>query len=211
MFDTMEFTLDSFALRGRGDAGEMSDLELLMQVQKNRSRRALEVLYERYAAKGLGLAYKILRDRDPAEEVVVDAFWRVWQRAEQFQMGRGNFGSWFYGIVRHLAIDELRRRELRPIPSEDTQLETAFAADATVENDVTEIVARTLTAESVHGALNALPPAQRQVLELAYFEGLTREEISRHLGQPLGTIHTRARLGLEKLRGLLEPSHAISF
>lgn len=121
-------------------------------------------------------------------------------------MGRGSFASWFYGIVRHLAIDELRRRDARPVPSEDEQLEQALVADATRENDVTEIVGRRLTADSVQSALDALPPAQRQVIQLAYFEGLTRKEISKQLGQPIGTIHTRARLGLDKLRAILEPS-----
>jgi RNA polymerase sigma-70 factor (ECF subfamily) len=186
---------------------ETSDLELLLQVQGH-SRRALEMLYERYASKALGLAYKILRDRDLAEEIVVDAFWRVWQRADQFQMGRGSFASWFYGIVRHLAIDELRRREARPIPSEDEELEMAFASDVTREHDVTERVAHSLEADTVQNALAALPPSQRQVIQLAYFEGLTRKEISKRLGQPLGTVHTRARLGLEKLRVILAPSHA---
>jgi RNA polymerase sigma-70 factor (ECF subfamily) len=182
----------------------MSDMELLMQVQGH-NRGALEELYDRYSAKALGLAFKILRDRDLAEEVVVDAFWRVWQRADQFQTGRGSFASWFYGIVRHLAIDELRRRDARPAPGTDEQLEMAYAADATREDDVTEIVERSLNAELVQSALNALPPAQREVIRLAYMEGLTRKEISQQLGQPLGTIHTRARLGLDKLRGLLAP------
>jgi RNA polymerase sigma-70 factor (ECF subfamily) len=206
MFATsMKFSRAQSVRRSKADEAEMSDLELLLQVQKQ-SRRALEVLYERYSAKALGLAYKILRDRDLAEEIVVDAFWRVWQRADQFQMGRGSFASWFYGIVRHLAIDELRRRDARPVPGEDDQLEMAFAADVTRENDVTSIVERSLTADTVQDALAALPEAQRQVLQLAYFEGLTRKEISKRLGQPLGTVHTRARLGLDKMRTLLADS-----
>lgn len=202
--DSIDFSNGGLGRSAERTETDMSDLELLGQVQKQ-SRRALEVLYDRYAAKAFGLAYKILRDRDLAQEIVVDAFWRVWQRAEQFQKGRGSFASWFYGIVRHLAIDELRRRDARPVPSEDEQLESALANDVTHENDVTEIVARQLYADSVRHALNSLPHAQRQVLWLAYFEGLTRQEISQRLGQPLGTIHTRARLGLEKLRMLLSP------
>lgn len=204
---SMKFPRADILHRADHQESEWSDLELLMQVQQH-NRRALEVLYDRYAAKALGLAYKILRDRDLAQEIVVDAFWRVWQRADQFQMGRGSFASWFYGIVRHLAIDELRRRDARPTPSEDVHLEMAFAADATRENDVTEIVARNLNVDTVHHALNALPPAQREVIRLAYLEGLTRKEIAQVLGQPLGTIHTRARLGLDKLRALLTPSQA---
>lgn len=202
---SMKFPRAESVRRGKQDEAEMTDLELLLQVQLQ-SRPALEVLYERYSAKALGLAYKILRDRDLAEEIVVDAFWRVWQRADQFQLGRGSFASWFYGIVRHLAIDELRRRDARPMPSEDDQLELAFAADVTREHDVTEIVVRSLTADTVQMALAALPEAQRQVIQLAYLEGLTRQEISKRLRQPLGTVHTRARLGLGKLRTLLTAS-----
>lgn len=200
----LKFEHSQLLSRTRIEESDPSDVELLIQIQAHR-RRALEILYERYSAKALGLAFKILRDRDLAEQVVIDAFWRVWQRADQFQMGRGSFASWLYGIVRHLAIDELRRRDTRPVPSQDDQLEVAFAADVTHEHDVTHIVERRLTADTVQDALLALPPAQREVIWLAYFEGLTRKEISRQLGQPLGTIHTRARLGLDKLRVLLAP------
>lgn len=205
---SMKFSPAESFRRGKQDETEMTDLELLLQVQMS-SRRALDVLYERYSSKALGLAYKILRDRDLAEEIVVDAFWRVWQRADQFQMGRGSFAAWFFGIVRHLAIDELRRRDTRPVPSEDDQLELAFAADVTRENDVTEIVARSLSADTVQSALAALPEAQRQVIQLAYLEGLTRKEISKQLKQPLGTVHTRARLGLDKMRTLLAGSQLL--
>jgi RNA polymerase sigma-70 factor (ECF subfamily) len=169
-----------------------------------RDRAALEELYDRYSARALGVAFKILRDRDLAEEVMVDAFWRVWQRADQFQLGRGNYAAWFYGIVRHLAIDELRRRDARPVPSDDEELESASTRDVTREQDVTDVVTRSLTAASVRGAVDLLPPAQREVIRLAYFEGLTRQEISRRLGEPLGTVHTRARLGMEKLRLMLD-------
>lgn len=181
---------------------EQSDFELVMQVREH-SRRALEILYARYSGKAMGLAFQILHDRDLADEVVVDAFWRVWQRADQFEVTRGSFSSWLYGIVRHLAIDELRRREARPVPGTDEQLELVSLADDTDARDVTELVARNFQADTVHHALRTLPDAQRQVLELAYFEGLTRKEISRKLGQPIGTIHTRARLGLDKLRTIL--------
>lgn len=188
--------------RVKSNPAEPSDLELLTQVRQRR-RYALEQLYDRYSARALGLAYKTLHDRDLAEEIVLDAFWRVWDRAEQFELGRGSFASWFYGIVRHLAIDELRRREARPAPHDDDELEAAMAREATLEQDVSHVVERRLTADSVQNALLALPPNQREVIHLAYFEGLTRKEIARRLGQPLGTVHTRARLGLDKLRVLL--------
>jgi RNA polymerase sigma-70 factor (ECF subfamily) len=204
---SMKFSRTGVLRRVGRDERELSDIELLMRV-RTRNRPALYILYERYGAKALGLSYKILRDRDLAEEIVVDAFWRVWQRADQFQVGRGSFASWFYGIVRHLAIDEVRRREARPAPSQDDQLELALASDTTREEDLTDVVARRLNADTVQTALNALPPAQREVIRLAYFEGLTRKEISKRLDQPLGTIHTRARLGLDKLRVMLSGMQA---
>ncbi len=209
ILSTNSFTLETSNLRRNAPRNEteLNDIELL-QLIRERQRRALEVLYERYSSRALGLAYKILRDRDLAEEVVVDAFWRVWRRADQFQVGRGSFAAWLYGIVRHLAIDELRRRDNRPVPSYDEDLESAFGWDVGSEHDVTGIVERHLTADSVQHALRALPPSQREVIHLAYFEGLTRKEISKRLGQPLGTIHTRARLGLDKLRTQLASVHA---
>lgn len=191
--------------RTQPDRNEPGDLELLRQVQQH-NRTALELLYERYSARALGVAYKMVRDRDLAEEVVADAFWRVWQRAGQFEAGRGSFASWFYGIVRHLALDELRRRDVRPIPHDDEELEVALTRDPTLEHDVSQVVERRLAADRVQRALLALPPSQREVIHLAYFEGLTRQEIARHLGQPLGTVHTRARLGLDKLKVLLAPT-----
>lgn len=188
--------------KSRREAGEPGDLELLAQVKK-RNRGALKALYERYSSRVFGVAFKILRDRDLAEEIVGDTFLRVWQRADQFEAGRGSFSAWLYGIVRHLALDEIRRREARPIPHEDDVLELQMAQDVTRGEDLMDIVARRLDADAVHNALRALPPSQRQVIQMAYMEGLTRQEISRRTGQPLGTVHTRARLGLDKLRGML--------
>jgi RNA polymerase sigma-70 factor (ECF subfamily) len=185
----------------------LGDDELLKRVRA-RDRRALEALYDRYSARALGIAFKVLRERDLAEQVVVDSFWRVWERAGQFEEGRGTFSSWFFGIVRHLAIDEFRRREARPAPSEDQQLELALNERSVVDTDVATVVAERLAADALREAVNALPPSQRQVIHLAYFEGLTRKEISDKLGQPLGTIHTRARLGLDKLRTMLSGAGA---
>jgi RNA polymerase sigma-70 factor (ECF subfamily) len=185
------------------DAHErMSDLELLSGVQA-RSRRALEILYDRHASRALGLASKILRDRDLAEDVVVESFWRVWQRAAQFEIGRGTFTSWYFGIVRNLAIDQLRRRRRQPEPSDADALEYALHLRSPREQDIGALVMQRLDTHAVRDAVDALPPAQREVIRLAYMEGLTRQEIALKLGQPLGTVHTRARLGLGKLREIM--------
>lgn len=173
------------------------DAQLMMRVQR-RSKSALESLYDRYAPKANGLAYKLLQDRELAEEVVQEAFWRIWQRADQFQSGRGSFAQWLYGIVRHLALDELRRAHLYELS--DGMAETnQYGA----HEQVAEAAIQHIDAEKVRSALRCLPSAQRQVIELSYFHGLTRQQIAQRLDEPLGTIHTRAALGLSKLREMM--------
>lgn len=183
-----------------------SDAELVSRVAAN-DRRALEILYDRYAAAALGFALKLMGERSSAEEIVQEAFWRVWTRAATYTRGRGSFSAWFFGIVRNLAVDELRRRRARP--------QTGFAApDATTlldladtDMDVADAALARVTGAQIRAALESLPETQRRVIELAYYEGLTHQEIARQLNEPLGTIHTRARLGLQKLRDALRALH----
>ncbi len=177
------------------------DQALLKQIVR-REPEALARLYDRYAPRALGLAFRILRDRDLAEQVIQDAFWKVWQHAAEFEPTRGSFSTWLFTIVRNLSIDQLRRRKDEPSLDDDDHASTLEAQLGSV--DVSETVSRQLRSEEIRAALRALPDAQRRVLEMAYFEGLTRREIAEKLGEPLGTIHTRARLGLEKLGQFLE-------
>lgn len=170
-----------------------------------RDKHALEELYDRYSAAALGLALKMLGERNAAEEIVQEAFWRVWKRAATFELGRGQFTAWLFGIVHNLAIDEMRRRRVRP-----NTISTDIEDDAMLElpdreMDVAEAAFASVTGEQVRRALSSLPDAQRSVIELAYFEGLTHQEIAARLDQPIGTIHTRARLALQKLRETLMP------
>ncbi len=178
-----------------------SDHALLKQIVR-REPDALARLYDRYSPRALGLAFRILRDHDLAEQVIQDAFWKVWQHAAEYEPARGSFSTWLFTIVRNLSIDQLRRR--RDEPSLDDE-DHAPALEAQLGSvDVSETVNHQLRSEEIRAALRALPEAQRRVLEMAYLEGLTRREIAEQLGEPLGTIHTRARLGLEKLGQLLE-------
>ncbi len=177
------------------------DQQLLAQVQQQ-NIRALETLYDRYAPRALGLAFKILKDRDLAEQVIQDAFWRVWRSAAQYEPSRGSFSTWLFTIVHNLAIDQLRRRRSE-LPLDDPQQAETLEAQLT-GTDVTETVSQQLRAEEIRAALKTLPEAQRRVLELAYLEGFSRREIAQQLHEPLGTVHTRARLGLEKLRQILD-------
>ena len=196
----------NIAAPGPMSAKPLSDAELIARVSKS-DKHALEELYDRYAAAAMGLALKMLGERNTAEEIVQEAFWRVWKRSATFELGRGQFTAWLFGIVHNLAIDEMRRRRVRPNTiSTDTEEDAILELpDRTV--DVAESAFQTVTGEQVRLALTGLPDAQRSVIELAYFEGLTHQEIAARLNEPIGTIHTRARLALQKLRESLLTLH----
>ncbi len=177
---------------------------LLMQRVAKGDEKALSVLYDRYSATVLGIALKIVRQRELAEEITQEAFWRVWQRAGTFDTSRGNFAPWLFGIVRNLSIDELRRRRARPQPVYDDPERPWFADLADDSADVEGDAWLHEQRDIVRTAMQELSPEQREALELAYFSGLTQREIAEKLGNPLGTIKTRVRLGLLKLRDLLQ-------
>lgn len=185
-------------------AKPLSDAELMARVAK-RDKRALEELYDRYAGAAMGLALKMLGERNAAEEIVQEAFWRVWKRATTFELGRGQFTAWLFGIVHNLAIDEMRRRRVRPNTISTDAEEEAILELPDANMDVAEAAFQSVTGDQVRRALTTLPDAQRSVIELAYFEGLTHQEIATRLNEPIGTIHTRARLALQKLREILVP------
>ncbi len=181
---------------------QMQDTELIMLVAR-RDRVAFECLYDRHASKALGLAMRMFGERPVAEEIVQEAFWRVWKRASSFDTRRGDFVTWLLSIVHHLAVDELRRRRGQaPLAEMDGNTEP-FVNVADKGQDVAERAWSNLQSAEMRAALMQLPEAQRTVIELAYFEGLTRQEIAERLNEPLGTIHTRARLALSKLKELL--------
>ncbi len=180
----------------------LSDAELMARVAR-RDKRALEALYDRYAASALGLGMKMIGERTIAEEIVQEAFWRVWKRGATFDLERGQFSAWLFGIVHNLAIDEMRRRRVRP-PTISTDAEGDSIIELPdAEMDVAEAALQTVTGEQVRQALEGLPDSQRSVIELAFFQGLTHQEIATQLNEPIGTIHTRARLALQKMRETL--------
>lgn len=184
----------------RTDSREEDD-RLVSRVA-NGDRAAFELLYERYSPAVFGLALKILRDREAAEEAVQEIFWRVWRRAASFDRSRA-FAPWLFGITHNYCIDELRRRKVRPqVVYEDD--EHPVLSDIADDTDVGASAVLGEQREQVRAALDQLPPEQRQALLLAYFGGLTQQEIATQLGNPLGTVKTRMRLGLQKLRTLLQ-------
>lgn len=168
---------------------------------------ALEVLYDRYASRVLGISLKIVGDHALAEDILQETFWRVWQSAATYQSQLGAFAGWLFRIARNLSIDAYRRRNVRPQIMMNTRGEdsvTILEETPDPDMDVAEQAQAILTNRQIRNALASLPDVQRQVIELAYFYGMTRQEIAEATGEALGTIHTRARLALQKLRGELE-------
>lgn len=174
--------------------------EELMALVLRRQEAALGALYDRYIRLVYAVALRITGDRETAEEVVQDVFQSIWQTAGSFQPGVGSFSAWLLGIARHRAIDATRSKRERARAREQA-LDTDRSAGA--ESHLDDEVARRMLRDAVREALDALPASQRQAIELAYYGGLTRAEIAARLNEPLGTVKTRLRLGLLKLRDLL--------
>jgi RNA polymerase sigma-70 factor (ECF subfamily) len=161
---------------------------------------ALEELYDRYKTMAYSIAYRITNDSTLAEDVVQDAFLGCWRNAARYIEGRGSVKTWLLAIVHHRAIDAVRRR--RPT-TELPDLEVPPPA-ALTEPDVWMEVAAGLDAELVQQALAELSDVQREAIELAYFNGLTQQEIADRTATPLGTVKSRMRLGLLAMRRTLE-------
>jgi RNA polymerase sigma-70 factor (ECF subfamily) len=180
------------------------DETLVIQVARG-NPAALEVLYDRYSSTVLGISVKVIGDQALAEDVLQETFWRVWQSAATYQSQRGSFTGWLFRIARNLAIDAYRRRNVRPqaIVTADGR-EPLIDETPDPDMDVAEQAQSILKNRQIRKALAALPSVQRQVIEMAYFYGMTRQEIAEATGEALGTIHTRARLALQKLRGEFE-------
>lgn len=185
------------------DWNQLSDEELMVCVLA-RQEKALDILYNRYAPMVMGVALKIVKDPLTAEEVVQESFWRVWERAESFRQRRGSFAAWLFGLSRNLAIDQWRRIRVRPQAARSTAEQEKLERQMDSNPSVPEIAWATIQQNQVRAAMLSLPNDQRQVIEMAYFNGLTRQEIAAETNIPLGTIHTRARLALQKLRQLLQ-------
>jgi RNA polymerase sigma-70 factor (ECF subfamily) len=180
----------------------LDDRALLARVADGDSR-ALDTLYDRYSRVVYGVALRILGQAELAEDVVQETFWRVWRRSQTFQSGRGQVASWIFGIAHNLSVDELRRQRSRPRPVYDTD-ETPVLRD--IEDDRMDVAAEAIENERgrlIGAALQQISADQREAIELAYFGGLSQSEIAERLQSPIGTIKTRIRLGLRKLRDVL--------
>lgn len=171
-----------------------SDTEALLHRLLQKDEAALAMLFAQYGSKVYSLAYSVVRDAAQAQEVTQDTFLKVWQNPKAWDPARGSFQSWLLTLARYTAIDLLRfeiRRSGRNI-----ELIEGIAAEMEEE-------APLLADQQIQAALLQIPEEQRRLIELAFFKGMTHSELAAACGLPLGTVKTRLRLGLQKLRQML--------
>ena len=169
--------------------------------------RAIATLYDRYGGVLYAVAYRIVGQRADAEEVVIEAFAQAWREAPRFASERGSVAGWLTMIARSRALDTVRARSRRDRLTASAAADPSAGSPAMGEwqPDPAGAVDHAERRAKVREALEALSPPQRQAIELAYFEGLSQTEIADRLQEPLGTVKTRVRLGMQKLRESLRP------
>jgi RNA polymerase sigma-70 factor, ECF subfamily len=194
------------ALRVPGDSTPEPDDATLLRAMHRGDADALVAFYDRYGRIAFALAYRVLGNASTAEEVVQDTFMRLWQQAGTFESSRGNVRTWLLTIVHNRSIDMLRGRHGRQRTEQDL---SAIAYRASPDDVWTEVTER-LQRERVCAAVSKLPEDQQTAIRLAYFDGLTHQEIAAKTGIPLGTVKGRMRLGLHKLRAILSTGEMIN-
>jgi RNA polymerase sigma-70 factor, ECF subfamily len=174
-----------------------SDAELLAGIARH-DEASLAALYDRYHRLAFSLALRVVNDRGRAEDVVQDAFLSVWRKAGSFVEGRGSAKTWLTSIVRNRAIDVVRARRESDGDDEAVLLAIRDGAPSVVEQ-----VTAGLDRDAIRAAITQLPSEQRQAIAMAYFEGLSHSEIAEATGLPLGTVKSRIRLGMARLKDSL--------
>ena len=181
-----------------GENGSNADDVALMRRMVEADETALGALYDRWVRSLYSLVLHLLKDPDEAEDVVEETFWQAWRKADSYEPSRGAVSTWLLTIGRRKALDRLRarKRSREDLIGDDKSLADlpSSAPDPSIDVEGAEL------RESVRLALNDLPSEQREVLELGYFNGLSQSEIADVTGQPLGTVKTRMRLAMQKLR-----------
>ncbi len=165
---------------------------------------ALEVLYDRYATLVFSVSLRVLYDRQLAEDVTQEVFLRLWRRPQSFDPTRGRLLSWLMSVTRNRAIDEQRRLARRVMTEDPADESLPDLGGIEGKDDPQLALALAEMRWKVREAMKCLPLAQRQVIELGYFRGLTQVEIAERTGLPLGTVKTRVRLAMNKLRQELQ-------
>ncbi|MBZ5727287.1 MAG: sigma-70 family RNA polymerase sigma factor [Acidobacteriia bacterium] len=171
------------------------DADLVVRLQR-RDAQALAELYDRYGRLAYALILRVVRDAGIAEDLVQETFLRVWNRAQGFDAQKGSIGPWLLAVARNRAIDYLRStggRERNALEFEETDHPALYV-------DMEKDILTSDKARRVKQAVEKLSPRQREVIELAYFEGLSQTEMAQRMGQPLGTVKTWVRTALQNLR-----------
>jgi RNA polymerase sigma-70 factor (ECF subfamily) len=182
----------------------LRDEEILILIGRG-DDQALGTLYDRYGRITFSMALRITGDRLTAEEVTQDVFQIVWQQTAAFRPASGSVAAWLIGITRHRAIDRIRSQRHKA-RQRDVQMDDAMAA---VLSDNTSVENDAILRSDIRRALGDLPTEQRQAIELAYYGGLSTAEIAVSMSTPVGTVKTRLRLGLSRLRTALLPGWII--
>ena len=186
------------------DIQRLADEEVMVLLRDG-NPDAFEVIYDRHGGAAFSLAYRMVGDRNVAEDITQEAFLSMWRSRARFDRERGSVRTWVLGIVHHRTIDALRRNI-----AHDRRRTSAEGLEERQEaSERTEVeVARRDEAREVREAMQTLPGEQLEVVRLAYFGGFTHTQIAEMLNQPVGTVKGRMRLGLEKLRRALSPEEA---
>jgi len=177
--------------------------EKLVSLIAQAHEQALAQLYERYNRLIFSLSLAIVNDRESAEEITLDVFMRVWQKAGTYRVEQAKVSTWLTHIARHHAIDVLRRRAAR-LDQSAVHWEDAIRNVESSQPSPQESAELSSRRAHIQAALARLPVEQKQALFLAYFDGYTQSQIAEILAQPLGTIKTRLRLAMQKLREYLK-------
>lgn len=198
------------ALGAAGSDSLAQPLEALVESMAGGNEAALSEIYDRFSSALYSIALRIVGSEADAAEVTLDAFTQAWKDAGSFERGRSTVATWLCMLVRSRAIDLLRRRQSRQRTLDRAQQASAADAPAIGATPVDASHAAEVLEKRRHidEALSGLAREQRQAIELAYFEGLTQSQIAERLGVPLGTIKTRIRTGMRKLRDVLGPLYA---
>lgn len=183
-----------------------TDRELLLRAAAG-DDRAASALFDRFGSVLFAVAFRILRDRDEADEAVVQAFSQAWRDAARFESSRGSVAAWLTVIARSRSLDQLRARQRRQRMNDSASRSDpeVLPGMGTPSADPDDAVRRREREQHVAAAMAQLSPPQRTAIELAFFEGLSHSEIAARLNEPLGTVKTRVRLGMQKLRESLRP------
>ncbi|HEY8018873.1 MAG TPA: sigma-70 family RNA polymerase sigma factor [Actinomycetota bacterium] len=187
---------------GSVDLSDARDRELLARLRGG-DEDAFRGLFDRYAPTAKALALRVVRQAHLAEEIVQEAFMAVWKNPDGYDGDRGSVRSWLMGTVHHRAVDLVRREEAYRRRAEDA-IPEAYEEAADHADEVVEAIGRPEERRIVRAALAELPEEQRRVLEMMYFDGRSQTQIAEATGLPLGTVKSRALLGMRRMRGALE-------